>query len=47
MGTLKIQKANFEISVLNQSSLITIFDLAQFLGGAKFVLSGDPLYKFK
>ena len=30
--------------VLNQSPLSTIFAIVQFPGGAKFVLSGDPLY---
>ena len=30
--------------VLNQSPLSTIFATVQFPGGAKFVLSGDPLY---
>ena len=31
------------ILVLNKSPLSTIFVTVQFLGGAKFVLSGDPL----
>ena len=30
--------------VLNQSPLSTIFAIVRFPGGAKFVLSGDPLY---
>ena len=32
------------ILVLKQSPLSTIFPLVLFLGGAKLVLSGDPLY---
>ena len=30
--------------VLNETPLSTIFAIVRFPGGAKFVLSGDPLY---
>ena len=31
--------------VLNQSPISTVFPIVRFPGGAKTVLSGDPLYK--
>ena len=43
-GTLKMQKSQIVILVLNQSPHGTIFAIVQFLGSTKFVLSGDPLY---
>ena len=43
-GTLKIQKSQIPILVLNQSSNSTVFSIVRFPGGAKTVLSGDSLY---
>ena len=39
--TLEIQKSSIAILILNQSPLSMIFAIVRFLGGAKFVLSGD------
>ena len=43
-GTFEIRETHFRFLVLKQSPLSVIFAIVRFLGGAKFVLSGDPLY---
>ena len=42
--TLKIQKSEVVISVLNQSPHSTIFAMVRFPGSTKLVQLGDPLY---
>ena len=43
-GTLKIQKSQIAVLVLNQSPISAVFPLVRFAGDQKTALSGDLLY---
>ena len=43
-GTLKIQKSQIAILVLNQSPISAVFPIVRFAGNSKTALTGDLLY---
>jgi hypothetical protein len=44
-GTLKIQKSQIAILVLNQPPISAVFPIVRFAGDPKTALTGDPLYE--